>query len=108
MIGIVTATWMLAGAAAQDQRVSTTTLVGELPARKRDLAGISHYVHQMFTLGSRKLPWVSTMNTLRQQLRAATEAIFRLLFSGGFMLVWLLWLCCWPVYRVLRSHTVRS
>lgn len=39
LIGIVTATWMLAGAAAQDQRVSTTTLVGELRSGNATLWG---------------------------------------------------------------------
>jgi hypothetical protein len=44
------------------------------------------------------------MKAFLLQLRATTETILGLLFSGGFMLVWLAWLCCWPVYRLYRSH----
>ena len=39
------------------------------------------------------------------QLRATTETIVGVLFSAGFMLVWL---CCWPVYRLVRGNMIRG
>ena len=45
------------------------------------------------------------MTTFIRQGRGATETICGVLFSAGFMLVWL---CCWPLYRLVRSHLIRS
>jgi uncharacterized membrane protein YciS (DUF1049 family) len=39
------------------------------------------------------------------QLRATTEMTVGVLFSAGFMLVWL---CCWPVYRLVRGNMIRG
>jgi hypothetical protein len=45
------------------------------------------------------------MTMFREQLRESSETMFGVLFSGSFML---LWLCCWPFYRLYRSHTIRG
>jgi hypothetical protein len=45
------------------------------------------------------------MTTSRIQLRSTAQTVGGVLFSAGFMLVWL---CCWPVYRFLRSNTIRG
>jgi hypothetical protein len=39
------------------------------------------------------------------QLCETVEDVFGALYSGGFMV---LWLFCWPLYRFVRSHTVRG
>ena len=45
------------------------------------------------------------MRTSLNQLHTSLEAVCGALYSGSFLLVWLL---CWPLYRFVRSHTVRS
>ena len=39
------------------------------------------------------------------QLRAMAETVGGVLFSAGFLLVWL---CCWPLYRLVRSNMIRG
>jgi hypothetical protein len=39
------------------------------------------------------------------QLCATAETIGGVLFSAGFLLVWL---CCWPLYRLVRSNMIRG
>ena len=39
------------------------------------------------------------------QLRATAETVGGVLFSAGFLLVWL---CCWPLYRLVRSNLIRG
>jgi len=39
------------------------------------------------------------------QLRATAETVGGVLFSAGFLL---LWLCCWPLYRLVRSNMIRG
>ena len=45
------------------------------------------------------------MTTSRLQVRATAESFGGVLFSAGFLL---LWLCCWPVYRFVRSNMMRG
>lgn len=45
------------------------------------------------------------MTTSWNQLRATTEIVAGALYYAAFMLVWI---CCWPLYRLVRSNTVRS
>jgi uncharacterized membrane protein YciS (DUF1049 family) len=45
------------------------------------------------------------MTTCHSQLRATAQTIGGVLFSAGFLLVWL---CCWPVYRLVRSNMIRG
>jgi uncharacterized membrane protein YciS (DUF1049 family) len=45
------------------------------------------------------------MTTSQHPLRATAETIAGVLFSAGFMLVWL---CCWPLYRLVRSNMIRG
>jgi hypothetical protein len=45
------------------------------------------------------------MTTSRIQLRATVQTVGGVLFSAGFLLVWL---CCWPVYRFVRSNMIRG
>ncbi len=45
------------------------------------------------------------MRTSLNQYRTAMEAVLGACYSGGFML---LWLFCWPLYRFVRSHSIRS
>jgi hypothetical protein len=40
------------------------------------------------------------MSMLRTRCRAAAETIAGVLYSAGFLL---LWLCCWPLYRLVRT-----
>ena len=44
------------------------------------------------------------MRTLQSPVRETAETIAGALFSAGFMLVWL---CCWPLYRLIRSNMIR-
>ena len=39
------------------------------------------------------------------QLRATAETVGGVLFSAGFLLVWL---CCWPLYRLVRGNMIRG
>jgi uncharacterized membrane protein YciS (DUF1049 family) len=57
----------------------------------------------MFTLVAEYYLGEVTMTT--SQLRAAAGTIAGVLFSAGFMLVWL---CCWPLYRLVRVHMIRG
>ena len=41
------------------------------------------------------------MTRFQSQLCATAETIGGTLFSAGFMLVWL---CCWPLYRLVRPY----
>jgi hypothetical protein len=41
----------------------------------------------------------------REQLRESSETMFGVLFSGSFML---LWLCCWPFYRLAPGETWKN
>jgi hypothetical protein len=41
------------------------------------------------------------MTRFQSQLRATAETVGGVLFSAGFML---LWLCCWPLYRLVRPY----
>ena len=45
------------------------------------------------------------MTTSLTQLRATVLTVGGVVFSAGFMLVWL---CCWPVYRLVRSNLIRG
>jgi uncharacterized membrane protein YciS (DUF1049 family) len=45
------------------------------------------------------------MTASQSRLRATTGMIGGVLFSAGFMLVWL---CCWPLYRLVRANMVRG
>jgi hypothetical protein len=45
------------------------------------------------------------MTVFERRLRENTETVFGALYSAGFLLAWL---CCWPLYRLVRSHTIRS
>ena len=45
------------------------------------------------------------MTTSHNQMRATTETIVGVLFSAGFLLVWL---CCWPLYRLVRGNMIRG
>jgi hypothetical protein len=38
-------------------------------------------------------------------MRATAATIAGVLFSASFMLVWL---CCWPLYRLVRSNMIRG
>ena len=64
---------------------------------------LSLYIHQRFTLIGEYYFGEVTMTT--SQLRAAAATIVGVLFSAGFMLVWL---CCWPVYRLVRGNMIRG
>jgi hypothetical protein len=39
------------------------------------------------------------------QLRATAQTVGGVLISAGFLLVWL---CCWPLYRLVRSNMIRG
>jgi len=45
------------------------------------------------------------MTTFLRQRRAGTANLFSILFSAGFLLLWLL---CWPLYRLFRGHLLRG
>jgi len=45
------------------------------------------------------------MTTFLRQRRATTENFLGIVFSASFLLVWL---CCWPVYRLVRGHLLRG
>ena len=45
------------------------------------------------------------MPTRQNPWRAAAGTFGGVLYSAGFLLVWL---CCWPLYRFLRGHMSRS
>jgi hypothetical protein len=45
------------------------------------------------------------MTTSLTRLRAAAQTFGGVLFSAGFMLVWL---CCWPLYRLVRGSMIRG
>jgi hypothetical protein len=45
------------------------------------------------------------MRTSLDQLVTTLEGGFGALYSAGFLL---LWLFCWPLYRFVRSHTIRG
>ena len=45
------------------------------------------------------------MTTSLTQLRATAETVGGVLFSAGFLLVWL---CCWPLYRLVRGDMIRG
>jgi hypothetical protein len=58
-------------------------------------------IRSVFTKCSREQPnillWGHTMTTSQSPLRSTAETVVGVLFSAGFMLVWL---CCWPLYRL--------
>ena len=68
---------------------------------QRIFSELSFYSHEVFTFGGRLSGWGCTMLMLRTRLRAAAETIAGVLYSAGFLL---LWLCCWPLYRLVRSR----
>ena len=41
----------------------------------------------------------------QNQLRTTAETVAGALYYTGFMLVWI---CCWPLYRLVRNNTARS
>ena len=45
------------------------------------------------------------MTTSQSQLRATIATMGGVLYSAGFMI---LWLCCWPVYRLVRGSVLRG
>jgi hypothetical protein len=45
------------------------------------------------------------MATSQSPLRATAETVGGVLYSAGFMLVWLF---CWPLYRLVRSNMSRG
>jgi uncharacterized membrane protein YciS (DUF1049 family) len=45
------------------------------------------------------------MTTSQSQLRATAQTVGGVLFAAGFLLVWL---CCWPLYRLVRSNMIRG
>jgi hypothetical protein len=45
------------------------------------------------------------MTTSQSPLRATAETFGGVLFSAAFMLVWL---CCWPLYRLVRGNMIRG
>jgi hypothetical protein len=45
------------------------------------------------------------MSIPQHSWRAAVGTIGGVLYSAGFLLVWL---CCWPLYRFLRGNMSRS
>ena len=45
------------------------------------------------------------MTTSRNRLCATAETVGSVLYSAGFMLVWL---CCWPLYRLVRGNMLRG
>ncbi len=45
------------------------------------------------------------MTTFLRQRRASMEDLLGILFSAGFLLVWLF---CWPLYRFVRGHSPRG
>ena len=47
----------------------------------------------------------AAMTTFLRQRRANTADLLGILFSAGFMLVWLF---CWPLYRLFRGHLLRG
>ena len=45
------------------------------------------------------------MTTSLTQLRATAKTVGGVLFSACFLLVWL---CCWPLYRLVRGNMIRG
>jgi hypothetical protein len=45
------------------------------------------------------------MTTSLTRLRATAETVGGVLFSAAFLLVWL---CCWPLYRLVRGNMIRG
>jgi len=45
------------------------------------------------------------MTSLLRQRRASTENLLGMAYAAGFLLVWLF---CWPLYRLVRTHLLRG
>lgn len=41
------------------------------------------------------------MTRFQSRLRETTGTLLGVCYSGSFMIAWL---CCWPLYRFVRSH----
>jgi len=79
---------------ASTQTILNTTLRRSFAWLSRDI----HVAEPIIGVGA-------TMTSLLRQRRASTENLLGMAYAAGFLLVWLF---CWPLYRLVRTHLLRG